>query len=101
MRGNAGRWHRHSSGPHCRRRCCFTRYRSAAGAIAHVPAAQLRAMHMSPPRIGIGGHDGTADACGVWRGALQCSMRIRHKGLRALHERDHPAAGACRSGATA
>ena len=46
---------------------------------------------MSPPRIGIGGHDGTADACGVWRGALQCSMRIRHKGLRALHERDHPA----------
>ena len=46
---------------------------------------------MLPPRIGIGSHDGTANACGVWRGALQCGMRIRHKGLRALHERDNPA----------
>jgi len=27
----------------------------------------------------------------VRRGALQCGMRIRHKGLRALHERDSPA----------
>ena len=44
---------------------------------------------MLPPRIGIGGHDGTADACGVWRGALQFGMRIRHKGLRALHVRDN------------
>ena len=46
---------------------------------------------MLPPRIVIGGLGGTADACGVWRGALQCGMRIRHKGLRALHERDNPA----------
>ena len=46
---------------------------------------------MLPPRIVIGGLDGTADACCVWRGALQYSMRIRHKGLRALHERDNPA----------
>ncbi len=42
---------------------------------------------MSSPRIGTGSHDGTTNACG----ALQCGMRIRHKGLRALHERDNPA----------
>ena len=53
-----------------RRRCGFTRYRNAAGAVSHVPAAQRRAMHMLPPRIGVGSHDGKADACGVWRGAL-------------------------------
>ena len=46
---------------------------------------------MLPPRIGIDSHDGRMDACGVWRCALQCNMRIRHKGLRALHERDNPA----------
>ena len=46
---------------------------------------------MLPPRMGTGGRDGTANACGVWRGALQCGMRIRHRGLRALHERDNPA----------
>ena len=74
-----------------RRRCGLARYRSASGAVSHVPAAQRRALHMLPPRIVIGGLDGTADACGVWRGALQYSMRIRHKGLRALHERDNPA----------
>ena len=38
-----------------------------------------------------GGHDGAVDACGVWCGPLQCGMRIRPKGLRALHERDNPA----------
>ena len=27
----------------------------------------------------------------MWRGTLQCGTRIRHKGLRALHERDNPA----------
>ena len=45
---------------------------------------------MFPQRIGTGGHDGAADACGAWRGALQCDMRIRHKGLRALHGQDNP-----------
>ena len=42
-------------------------------------------------RVGIGSRDGRVDASGMWRGALQCSMRIRHKVLRALHERDNPA----------
>ena len=54
---------------------------------------------MLPPRIG--SRDGRVEACGVSRGALLCSMRIGHKGLRALHERDNPARGACGTGATA
>ena len=56
---------------------------------------------MLPPRIGIVSRDGRVEACGVSRGALQCSMRIRHKGLRALHERDNPARSACGTGAMA
>ena len=31
------------------------------------------------------------DVYGVWRGALQCGMRISHKGSWALHQRDNPA----------
>ena len=31
------------------------------------------------------------NVCGAWRDALQSIMRIRHKGLRALHERDDAA----------
>ena len=37
------------------------------------------------------GDGGAANGCGVWRDALQSLMRIRHKGLRALHERDDAA----------
>ena len=56
---------RHSPGPHCRRRCCFTRYRSAAGTVARVSVAPRRDMHMLRPRIGIGSHDRTADVRGA------------------------------------
>ena len=51
------------------------------------PPRRARAMHVFPACIGIGSRDSTADACS----ALQYSTRIRHKGLRALHERDNPA----------
>ena len=48
-------------------------------------------LRYTEPRIGIGRHDSTAGTCSAWRCALHCGMRIRHKGLRALHERDNPA----------
>ena len=39
----------------------------------------------------VGGHDGAAVSGSVERHALQSIMRVRHEGLRALHERDDPA----------
>jgi len=42
-------------------------------------------------RTGKASDYGADQACRLWRGALQCGIKIRHKGLRALHERDSPA----------
>ena len=47
------------------------RDRRAAEIAAHVPAAHGRIVHTLPLRTVVAGRDGTADACGVQRGALQ------------------------------
>ena len=47
--------------------------------------------HTSPFSKEVGGHDGAVVSGSVGRHALQSTMRVRHKGLRVLHERDDPA----------
>ena len=91
-------------------RCGLTRYRRAAKVIAHVPAPHHHLPRTAPPptahvtvaprsRKRYGATSGTSPifltygqrsigACGAMR--YVAAMRVRHKGLRALHERDDP-----------
>ena len=62
-----------------------------AGARLRIVTARDGAVHALAFREELRGHDGAAVSGGVERHALQSTVRIRHKGLRALHERDDPA----------
>ena len=62
----------------------------ACAAVARLRIAAVRDRGGRAPLFSeeVGGHDGVDVSSGAERHTLQSSMRIRRKGLRALHERD-------------